>query len=134
MTKKEQESVEDVVFNSPAIGRAWIKRFNESVTRGTRAQLILQRPIPDSGSAEERKQQFDEKIDANDLLSKLGDEQAVLVAEVLVSVPRSWLIPGAPDEIDWSDPANLDYIQMQHYADILERLRNGNVLQVQAKN
>lgn len=134
MTKKEQPESDDVVFNSPAIGRAWIKRFGDSVSRGTKAQLILQRPVPDSDSPEDRKRQYDEKIEASDLLSKLGDEQALLVAEVLVSVPRSWLIPGAPDEIDWSDPANLDYIQMQHYADILERLRNGNVLQVQAKN
>lgn len=40
-------------------------------------------------------------------LRKAFDAMRSLAAKYLVSVPRSYLVKGAPGDIDWSDPANL---------------------------
>lgn len=34
-----------------------------------------------------------------------------LYASTIVSVPREWLIKSAPETIEWSDPASLNYLR-----------------------
>ena len=36
-------------------------------------------------------------------------------SKFLVSVPRSWLVPGAPESLDWSDPESLNWLQADKY-------------------
>lgn len=38
------------------------------------------------------------------------------ISRVLVSVPRSWLVSDAPEDLDWSDPASLDWLRGQSFA------------------
>jgi hypothetical protein len=57
----------------------------------------------------------------DDALAKLDQVMAELeqaVARVLVSVPREWLVANAPAEIDWSDPASLDWLQGNRMAQL----------------
>src|SRR5688572_18370393 len=39
-------------------------------------------------------------------------------ARFLVSVPRGWLVPNAPDTLDWSDPDSLNWLQADRYNDL----------------
>ena len=39
-------------------------------------------------------------------------------ARFLVSVPRTWLVPNAPDTLDWSDADSLNWLQADRYNDL----------------
>ena len=41
-------------------------------------------------------------------------------SKFLVSVPRSWLVPGAPDALDWADPGSLNWLQADKYQTLAE--------------
>lgn len=42
------------------------------------------------------------------------------ISRVLVSVPREWLVPGAPEIIDWSKPDSLSWLNQDWYQDLME--------------
>ena len=52
------------------------------------------------------------------LMEQVFDEQQAALAKVLVSVPRDWLVPDAPEKLDWRDPASLDWVQEMRMDDI----------------
>jgi hypothetical protein len=97
-------------FDFTRVGRTWNRDLLNTMTKASRAQLVLQRNVP---------------ADATD------DE---LLAKVLEEVPTGWLVEDAPTEIDWSKVENLDYIQADRYAEIFDRLRTRNVAHDEAKN
>jgi hypothetical protein len=74
--------------------------------------------------------EYEAKLDAE------ADVQAELISRILKSVPKSWLVTDAPNEIDWSDPANFDYIQSHRYGDLLRIVSEGrhNLPSNEAKN
>jgi hypothetical protein len=43
-----------------------------------------------------------------------------MISRILKTVPKAWLTTDAPAEIDWSNPDNLDYIQVDRYAQLLQ--------------
>lgn len=90
---------------------------------GTRAQMTIAKPIPANPAAVDA--HYKAVDEALDFLNELSDKQAELVAQVLVDVPREWLIAGSPELIDWSDFRSLDFVQEPRYADILEFIRSG---------
>ena len=47
------------------------------------------------------------------------------MAQVLVDVPREWLIKDAPEELDWCKVESYDYIQEPRYGEILGLLQTG---------
>ena len=98
---------------------------------GTRAQMTIAKPMPtDPVAIDAHYKAVDEALD---FLNELSDMQAKLVAQVLVDVPREWLIAGCPDDIDWSDFNSLDYVQEPRYADLLDLIRTGEARSL-AKN
>jgi len=76
---------------------------------------------------------YDTRRDSAKMIREQGDIQSNLISVVLVDVPREWLLADAPEKIDWSKPESLDYIQVNHYLDILEQVRNGEARKL-AKN
>ncbi len=46
------------------------------------------------------------------------DEMDAFFAKFLVSVPRSWLVPDAPQALDWSDPDSLNWLQGDRWNDL----------------
>lgn len=45
-------------------------------------------------------------------------ELQAYIARCLVSVPRVMLVPDAPAELDWSDPASLDWLRGRAFAEL----------------
>ena len=39
---------------------------------------------------------------------------------VVVSVPRDWLVDGAPEDIDWSDPASFNWLRSTGMRDLVK--------------
>jgi hypothetical protein len=121
-------------FDFTRVGRGWSNEFFKTITRAGRAQLALQRQLkPDADAAE-----IDAFLDRQDAalveMERIGDEQAVLLAQVLVDVPEDWLIEGAPDDLDWNAVESLDFIQSDKYGEILEMLRTRDIPRDDAKN
>lgn len=128
MTKHEQEQP---VFDFSRVSRVWSNQLLVTMTRATRAQILLTQPPPTE--TEDLRQFMEEQMSALADIQQIADEQASLIAEVLVEVPRGWLLPDAPETLDWSVADNLNYLQMERYNEIMEMIRNGEA-QKKAKN
>jgi hypothetical protein len=50
----------------------------------------------------------------NDIVDKLEET----TCRVLVSVPESWLVPGAPDYLDWSLVESLHWLRQDKYQEL----------------
>ena len=72
-----------------------------------------------SKHAKQRDRLMDEEIKLEAENQALEAERDSLIAQVLVSVPREWLIEGAPEDIDWKNPDNLyDFVLESRYNDL----------------
>jgi hypothetical protein len=121
-------------FDFTRVGRTWNRDLLNTMTKASRAQLVLQRNVPADATDDEIDALLDKQERALADLEALSDEQAALLAKVLEEVPTGWLVEDAPTEIDWSKVENLDYIQADRYAEIFDRLRTRNVAHDEAKN
>lgn len=129
-----------VKFNFSKANRKWQDQFAEAAEVVARVMSDAERPLrrkrddEDAQDYDDYVQAFyDTRRDSAKVIREQGVIQANLVADVLVDVPREWLLPDAPEVIDWSKSDSLDYIQVNHYLDILEQVRNGEARK-QAKN
>lgn len=57
-----------------------------------------------------------------------------LLARTVLTVPRSWLVDDAPEEINWRDPKSLDWLQGNKFSDLLTAMNNATTPQGAAKN
>jgi len=81
-----------------------------------RVQLRLQRlaaQVGDAGNMDD--DTFDAKMAE---LDSLVLEAESVISLALVSVPRSWLVEGAPDALDWSDVASLEWVRADKFDDL----------------
>lgn len=121
-------------FDFSGVNRQWNRDFALTLTKAARVQLILQRQPNDEMDDAAVDALYDRQEKALDELEALADQQAALLAQVLVGVPTGWLMPGAPDDLDWSQVASLDYIQANRYTELLELLRTKDVAGEDSKN
>jgi hypothetical protein len=142
MVKMKKPEGEQPTFDYGHAGMEWRDRFNANLTAVAEAQEILNRRLPksisdeDSESYDENKvQAFYERRDvAFATIKAAPDQQKELIAQVLVDVPRSWLLENAPDEIDWSDPDSLKYVSYDGYNKLLTIWIQGGGARRNAKN
>ena len=67
----------------------------------------------------ERQMEAEEDPEAREALLDHRDE---LLTEVILDIPKSWLRDDAPDGLDWSDAANLEWIQAPMYGALIEAM------------
>src|SRR3972149_75553 len=56
------------------------------------------------------------------LLDEMGvliDAQEIGVLQAVASVPRSWLVTGAPESIDWQQSDSLQWLQSHRFIDLV---------------
>lgn len=128
------------VFDFTKVGREWQDKFADSAERVSRLLVNAERPLRRQKADEDNEEYddyvqafYDAKEQSGAQLREEGSKQADLVCDVLVDVPREWLLPNAPEPIDWSNPDSLDLIQVDHYIEILDMVRTGEARK-QAKN
>lgn len=121
-------------FDFTKVSRKWNNELGRSLMQVARMQVVMQRQPHEGMDDEEIEALLDRQEQAIDELETLADTQAALLVQVLVDVPRDWLLPDAPDELDWSQVESLDYIQSRRYGEILEMVRTMNIPEDDAKN
>lgn len=42
---------------------------------------------------------------------RIDDQMLAIMFKAVVSIPDSWLMDDAPPDLDWSDPASINYMQ-----------------------
>jgi hypothetical protein len=136
MTKQGMGKAPQAVFDFTKVGRDFTRQWTELVARATATGKIMTTLMPNGNSRDELEEFEDLHAEYHMKLAAIGDEQAVLVARILKSVPKSWLIVDAPLELDWSQVESLDYIQADRYAQILQTVGQGKhyLASAEAKN
>lgn len=87
------------------------RRFSLLQSRMAAAQQALARAAEnEDGDALERAM---ERVD-----QAMSDIQA-MIASLVIDIPRSWLVEGAPEAMDWSDAASLDWLEAARFNDLL---------------
>ena len=89
----------DALFQTPAVNPSETPIFdmdNLSFGDVKRMYGIQDRIVAAKGEAE--------------LNQAFGEAQA-LMAQVVISVPRSWVVKSAPENIDWSKPESFDFLK-----------------------
>lgn len=112
-------------FDFTKVGRQWSQQMNETIVMATKTQIALNRPAPTGADNAALQAYYDALDHAADYLRCAGDEQAKLVTQVLVDVPREWLLVDAPADLDWSVLASLDWVQEHYYVEILGMIQSG---------
>lgn len=104
-------------FNFSQTPRRWGKRWRKVNAGMIRAAMMADSDLPgDFDDLSEDKQAKAEaklnqkRLKALDDIDRFADEREVLISQVIVDVPRDWLVPDAPDGIDWNDVESLDLI------------------------
>jgi len=94
------------------VSRRWGVRWAQIQNDVPILMKVIFSPAQDDLSDVEQQRVEVAKIEAHQKLNELIDESTSLMAQVLVTVPREWLVAEAPDEIDWSNPDSiLDYVR-----------------------
>lgn len=58
-----------------------------------------------------------------------------LLARSVISIPRSWLVDSAPDEVDWSDPDSFAaYLRGNRFNDLLTLFNESETPEAASKN
>lgn len=112
-------------FNFVGLGRHWGKRWMHTLTRTTKLQLELQKVQQQLESLEgddAAMSRVEQQVALLDEFEALSIEQECLLAQVLADVPADWLSSDAPDTIEWSDPASLNYVQELRYPELIQAL------------
>lgn len=127
-------------FDYSKVGRKWQQQFIDSAEIVSRLMAQSERPLRRQKPGEDD-QAYDDFVQEfydrkEQFLGKIKEQsqfQASLICHVLSDVPREWLLPDAPEVIDWSDEASLEYIQAKYYAQILSDVQSGEAMK-KAKN
>lgn len=128
-----KNGAEKPTFDFTRVSKEWNHQFALSLTAVTKAEITLKRPQPKTDDYDVLTEFYDKQEEALTVIERLAGEQAGMVAQVLVDVPRDWLLETAPDAIDWGDPASLNFVQADRYGEMLEMIRNGEA-RSKAKN
>jgi len=50
------------------------------------------------------------------------DKLQAYICRVLVSVPRSWVVEDAPEDLNWSDPTSLDWLRSPSFSKLQDAM------------
>lgn len=116
------------------VSRRWAKKFAKTFQRATQIENKLMKQAHDGMSVEEKNALLDAKDTAIEQLDELGEQQILMIAEVVESIPAEWLEADAPDNLDWSDPESYDYILQSKYMMLVQMIVTGEAFKEAAKN
>lgn len=119
---------EEPQFDFSGVNRLWRKRWTHTLRRVTDITTEIAKidDLPEGKT-------FTFKEEAviigqhSRLLAELEEiaaEQECLVAQVLTSIPQSWLSSDAPPDLNWKDPTSLDYVLEHRYPALIGALNN----------
>ena len=109
-TKDKKQVAATVDFSK--VSRRWGKRWAQIDNDVQILVRIATSPEQEDLSDEEMLADGKARHEARIALNSLVDERHELMAQVLVDVPREYVVADAPAEIDWSDVESIwDYVR-----------------------
>lgn len=127
-------SDEKPTFDFGRVSRQWNRQFARTIQDATGITIDLQRPPPEKATPAEMNAHLDRVNAAMNRLEDIANQQSELIAQVLVGVPRGWLLKDAPEEIDWSEADNLDWLRADCYQKLVAMVQSGEAMQEASKN
>ena len=117
---KETEKKPSVTCDFSTVSRRWGVRWAQIENDVPILLQVIYADEQDGLSDEEKHAVLVGKIEARQKVNELIDERNALMAQVVTEIPRSWLVPGAPEKIDWFDVNSLlDYIREDKTAELM---------------
>lgn len=98
-------------FDFSKVGYGWDRKYRHEVGQIMAATAILRSQPRRDLTAEQAADLAMKQSTAYLEMDEAVERRDALLTQVLVDVPRSWLIPDAPEEIDWKQTESLDYIR-----------------------
>ena len=86
----------------------------------TRKQAKMARLASQIANSTEFFDTEDEFEDAQDEFDRLVEEGEALTMRLIVSVPRDWLTVDAPADLDWDDPASINWIRVDKSRELMD--------------
>ena len=108
-----------VRFNFGDVTRRWMREWRQVNGEIMQIEVLLNTPARADLTVEEMRTLQVGIADATGRLDGLEAQRDKLLAEVLVEVPRDWLAASAPEKLDWSDPASLDWVLFDKYEQLM---------------
>jgi len=115
--------IEQPTFDFSNISYGWSKRWASIVMKIDVDSALIDNPARPDADPELVAQLRVKRLEALNGWDDLVTQRDALLCEVLVSVPRGWLVLDAPDEIDWHNPDSLgQYLLESRIADLLNAM------------
>lgn len=108
---KSNGRVEEAAFDFSRVSMRWGKAFRTNGSDIGKIALKLDEITDGDEQA---------ALDLLEEMEHLLDNRFALIAKVLVDVPRTWLDPDAPDDLDWSDPEAQGWILEDSYKKLID--------------
>lgn len=108
------------VFNTGEQSYGSMRRLVTMQAAAMRIQAQMRQLARDPESVDYRDIPSPEEMD------QVYDSLDAHLSEVLVSVPPDWLVEGAPEDLDWSEPESLRYVRADKIQALREAMRIAN--------
>jgi hypothetical protein len=116
---KSNGATDHATYTFDGIGYGWTRDYARANRRLSLVSAMINASPREGLSAAELETVRMGKIEGLQELDDLEIKRDALLCQVLTGVPRSWLVADAPDEIDWRNPDNLQYVLATRFEDLL---------------
>lgn len=109
---------EKPTFDFGDVSYKWARKMTSISSKLMLTGFTIGAAAKETASEEDRSRLLQAQVQAMENVDALIDERDDLIAQVLVDVPRAWLISTAPAKIDWKDRASLEWIRADRFNDL----------------
>jgi hypothetical protein len=109
MVKANEEA--KPVFDFSQTSYKWLRQWSNVNNRIMQYSTLLTANENPANTPDEQDTLRRARLEAAAGFDDIITERDALLVQALTDVPREWLVTGAPDVIDWHDPASLDYLR-----------------------
>lgn len=111
---------EGPVYDFDDISYGWSMDWAKANAKLVHLQTILAAQPRENLTADEQIMVMQAQDEALGEYETVLAERDRLVSEVLVEVPRDWLVSRAPETLDWSDPASLRWVKVSRFEQLVQ--------------
>lgn len=94
---------EQPVFDWANISHRWARKFSRITSAAVNDALIAQSDIVDNATPAQKHKFLVAQAAALESMNDSSDEHDEMLAKILISVPRSWLVDGAPENLQGTE-------------------------------
>ena len=109
-------------FDFSRVTKRWISAWRQNSVDLDQWNLVVSQEGRDDLTDAEQRKLNSAKAEALGEINRLIAERDQLVAKTIRTIPRDWLDPDAPENLDWSDPESLGWLLAEKEVDLLNAM------------